>query len=268
MSDTEHTNNIIHNAFKESQIRSPANLQRYIKTQYSENIPLSEIKRFLQEKPEIVIQSNKQIDDFKIVGDIGSYQADLTFYEQYSKKNKGYIGLLVVIEIPTRLVYIELIKNKTGSEISEKFDEICRRVKNPIKNLSMDAGSEFINKNFDKVLNEHNIIPYYHANKNSMSIVERMNRTIREKIQTLFNDRKNLVYYDKIENHSIEKVINDSYNRMIDKTPNNIKKEDIEKINKKNKDHNHRLFENININVGDKVRLKKNKETFDKTGNK
>ena len=220
---------IVNAALKQSLIRSPLYLQRYIKHKYKKNITINEIKNTLSKKPEIEIQTNNQIEEFKIVGDIGSYQADQTFYEQYTRKNKGYIGLLVVIEIPTRLVYIELIKNKKSNEICDKFTNIVKRVKNPIKNITMDGGSEFISKEFEEFLNENNITPRYTntGEKNNTAIVERMNRTIRDKIQTHFNLTESLVYYKLIENHELENTINNTYNRSIDEAPISLTNEEI-----------------------------------------
>jgi hypothetical protein len=67
---------IVNAALKQSLIRSPLYLQRYIKHKYKKNITINEIKNTLSKKPEIEIQTNNQIEEFKIVGDIGSYQAD------------------------------------------------------------------------------------------------------------------------------------------------------------------------------------------------
>ena len=67
---------IINISLKESLIRSPLYLQRYIKHKYNKSIPIKIINKCLYNKPEIQIQTNKKIEDFKIVGDIGSYQCD------------------------------------------------------------------------------------------------------------------------------------------------------------------------------------------------
>ena len=263
-------NELINKALKESLIRSPIYLQRYILHKYKKSIQINEIKKFLYNRPEIEIQTNNKIEDFHIDSDIGSYQADLTFYEQYKHKNKGYIGLLVVIEIPTRLVYIEPIKSKKSTEICEHFTNIIKRLVNPIKNLTMDGGSEFISKDFEEFLNENNITPRYSnpGEKNNTAIVERMNRTIREKIQTHFNITDTLVYYKMIENHDLENAINNSYNRSIGDAPISIKDNHVSENNKELREYNTELYKKLNFNIGDKVRIRLHKGKFDKITNK
>ena len=261
---------IVSKAIKESFIRSPNNLQRYIWSTYKKHIPIKIINDVMKNTSTFEIQNNKKIEYFKIVADIGYYQCDLTFYDQYSRKNKGYIGLLVVIEIPTRLVYIELIKNKKSDEIAYKFESILKRVKNKMTDITFDSGLEFINKKFEEVLNKWNIKPHYTkpGEKNNTSIVERMNRTIREKILTHFNNTNDVVYYKIIENHQLENAINNSYNRTIKSTPNNMNINKIEEQNEVIKKNNHEVFNKIDLKIGDNVRVRLKKGTFQKLGNK
>ena len=66
-----------------------------------------------------------------IVGGIDSYQIDLTFYNQFKKQNKGYVGLLNCININTKYLYSYIFKNKNKSEMKnliEKFinDSQCK----------------------------------------------------------------------------------------------------------------------------------------------
>lgn len=257
-------------SLNESLIRSPNNLQRWIFQVYKKHVPINIITKVLKGSAPIEIQSDKKIEDFKIVADIGSYQVDLTFYEQFSRKNKGYIGLLVCVEIPTRLVYIELIKNKTAAEVASKFENILKRVKNKMVHLTMDGGLEFINKKFEELLNEWNITPRFTlpGQKNNTAIVERMNRTIREKILTHFNLTNDVIYYNIIENHQLENSINNSHNRSIGNNPNDITTPMIEKQNEELREHNHELFVKHNFKIGDKVRIRLKKSKLGKLGNK
>ena len=261
---------LIEEAIKETLTRTPDRLRSYIIKKHDKKIPIYYIKKFLNENSAVEIISNKKIEDFKIVADIGHYQADLTFYEQYSRENKGCIGLLVVIEIPTRLLYIENIKNKTSNVICDKMKSILERVKNKATDITFDFGTEFYNKYMDDVLNEYNIIPHYAnvGDKNTMAIVERVNRTIREKQQLLFNQNDNHKYYDIVESHKLEDIINNQYHRGIGTAPNNINNDNILFDNNDKRIHNKKLFKKININPGDKVRKRQKKNKLDKLGNR
>jgi transposase InsO family protein len=134
----------------------------------------------------------------------------------------------------------------------------------------MDGGSEFISKDFEEFLNENNITPRYTntGEKNNTAIVERMNRTIRDKIQTHFNLTETLKYYDIIENHELENTINNTYNRSIDEAPISLTNENIENNNKILRKSNTKKFKKLNLNIGDSVRIKLTKDKFEKAGNK
>ena len=59
--------------------------------------------------------------------------------------------------------------------------------------LWTDAGSEFINKQFKKFLTEHNIELYHTFNEGKAVVIERFNRTLKEKMWFRFtvNGNKN-----------------------------------------------------------------------------
>ena len=47
-----------------------------------------------------------------IIGEHGAYQADLMFLDDYTRQNRGYNGILTLINIPTRYGYAIPVKNK------------------------------------------------------------------------------------------------------------------------------------------------------------
>jgi len=121
----------------------------------------------------------------------GSFQCDLTFYKQKKQEFQGYVVLLTIIEINTRFAWVYPLKDKTA-------DSIYRAMKNLTDNVNMlsisfDAGTEFSNK---KVLGlfESKDIKVIVFNKklqpNATMIIERFNRTLRDKIALLSNTMK------------------------------------------------------------------------------
>ena len=133
----------------------------------------------------------------------------------------------------------------------------------------MDGGSEFISRSLDEFLNEYNITPRYTntGEKNNVGIIERANRTIREKIQTHFNITDSLTYYYIVDNHQLENTINNTYNRSINSAPISLTTQHIKNNNEKLKEYNTDLFKDIDLKFGDKVRIKLRKNRFDKLGN-
>jgi hypothetical protein len=49
---------------------------------------------------------------------------DLTFYDEDSRYNSGFMGLLCLISINTRYVHIIPIKNKSAQHITDLFREL------------------------------------------------------------------------------------------------------------------------------------------------
>ena len=62
---------------------------------------LKEIKDFLsnQEVSQIHSQTNQTKEYYPIIGQPGSYQADLSFFDKYKRSNGGYYVLLTCINI-------------------------------------------------------------------------------------------------------------------------------------------------------------------------
>jgi hypothetical protein len=195
-----------------------------------------------------------------ISADPYTYQIDLLFLEQYKRANSGYIGLLVIIEITSRKLWAYPIKSKNANEILNIMKNFINN--NKVKCIESDKGNEFMEV---KKYCEENDILYIMINKddskNAMAIVERVNRTIREKI-TKYQEAYDTYKYIDV----IEKLINNYNNtihRTLNATPNtaniNIEQyhDPIPKIEK---------LQNIEneFNINDKVRILKNKKLFEK----
>ena len=139
-------------------------------------------------------------DDYApITGPDDTYQADLMFLTQYKTKNDGYHVILNFIEVTSRKAFSYKLKNKEGNSVIEAFKTFMKEA-NDVKNLTMDQGSEFINKRFKDLAKEHNIQLYYSdsGDKHKMGKVERFNRTLREKIMRYLKTFKTLQWHDKL----------------------------------------------------------------------
>ena len=77
---------------------------------------------------------NKQVKDIpnkkyiQITAPEHSYQADLTFYEQYKRINKVFGILFTIININTKKAYIYPLKNKSAKSIIEAFKKFIKDV--------------------------------------------------------------------------------------------------------------------------------------------
>ena len=229
---------------------------------------MKQIKDFLksQDVNQLYTNTNNKKLFYPIIGNVGSYQADLTFFEGLKRANGGYGVLLTCINIMTRKAFVKPLKNKSGDEVINSFKEIIKEAED-MKTLTTDNGSEFISKKFTDMLKKEGIdlILADATDKNKMGKIERFNRTIRNKIEKYMTAYKTNKYIDVLPdlvynyNHSIhsrtgyapEKVgVKEEKNIYIDEKQRN-RQVDINKID---------------FIVGDRVRLLKSKDIFDKKG--
>ena len=149
-----------------------------------------------------------------------SYQTDLMFLNDLHKLNNGYSCIINFVEMTTRKAYSYPLKGKESIDVFEAFKNFLE-TDNIIKNircLEIDKGSEYsLVKTFCE---EHNIkVIVYNGDKNSMSIVERFNRTLRGYIKRVCKDGK---WVGKL--NKIVEAYNDKDHSTTDYTPNELSK--------------------------------------------
>eukprot|EP00732_Lithocolla_globosa_P000388 Lithocolla_globosa_v1_NODE_115_length_6172_cov_14.462155.p6 type:complete len:155 gc:universal NODE_115_length_6172_cov_14.462155:2955-2491(-) len=106
----------------------------------------AEIKAFLdkQEVHQLHRRQGKR-NYYPITGPAGTYQMDLTFFDQYSGQNSGYKIILTAIEVSTRRGYAKPLKSKSAKPILEATKEIIKEAAKytPFTVVGTDQGSEF-----------------------------------------------------------------------------------------------------------------------------
>lgn len=234
---------------------------------FNKKIKLKTIKDILQNvKNKQVKSTNEDKLYIPITTPQNSYSADLTFYTQYKKINSGYHILFTIINNNTKKAYVYALKNKTTKSIIEAFKNFLNQDSN-IEQLQCDLGSEFKSKEFKKICNDNNIkLILFDAskNKNTLAIINRFHRTIRDKIDeymTAYNTKKFIDVLDKLV---------DNYNNTVHSSTNMKPNEVNEK--EENKIINNKIIDYIDakqkindeFEIGDNVRLLKNRKLFQK----
>ena len=162
-----------------------------------EGITLKDVKEFIQKQETTqVFKKPKQIKHYFPIVAKHKYeilQIDLVDMSDISLANENYKFLLVAIDVFSRLAFVVPIKNKTSSTIIENISEIFD-VTGPTM-INSDNGSEWINRDFKKLLRESGITINYVevGDHHKMGIVDRFVRTLREKINkycTMYNTTK------------------------------------------------------------------------------
>lgn len=115
--------------------------------------------------------------------------------QNISKYNKGMRYLLMVIDAFSKYAWVEPIKSKTGKAVTEAFEKILKRAKGgkPI-NAQTDHGKEFYYTTFAALMKQKNIHHFSTSGDTKANIVERFNRTFKERLYRYVTVKNTLGY--------------------------------------------------------------------------
>ncbi|KAL9979408.1 hypothetical protein ACROYT_G017070 [Oculina patagonica] len=155
-------------------------------------------------------------------------------------------------------------QDKKGASITSAFNNIIINDKRKPEYLWVDKGSEFYNKTFKEWLKQNDIKMYSTFNEGKAVVIERFNRTLKNKMYKQFTIQGNTQYLEMLP--ILVKEYNNTKHSSIKMTPTEASKEknqgivylnlygDMEPLSAKPK-----------FKVGDKVRISKYKrKVFDK----
>ena len=170
----------------------------------------------------------------------------------------------MVIDVLSKYGWIVSLKDKKTESTNLAFDTIFKKSKRKPEKLWTDKGSEFISKHFKDFLKKNSITLYHTQNEEKSSVVERWNKTMKNKMWKMFSANNNTVYWDKLD-----KVVdyNNTIHSSIKMSPNEASKKENEKQVFTNlyEDEIYLKTKKPKFSVGDKVRLSKYKRrVFDK----
>jgi hypothetical protein len=181
------------------------------------------------------------------------------------KENKNYSYILTVIDVFSKKGWAIPIKDKKGTTVLKALKHVLDLYKP--ERIHADQGMEFFNKDVKSYLGKHNIELYFTNSEMKASIVERFNRTIKDKMWRFFEFNKSFNYIDILDD--LIESYNNTYHRSIKTSPNKVSKKNEEKIFfnlygfSKDDDVEPGIL-NINLKIGDYVRVTKNKGIFGK----
>lgn len=186
-----------------------------------------------------------------------TWAADLVDMQAFAKENKGVKYLLAVIDIFSKYGWLVPLKNKTGVAVAEALDDIIKSGKRKPEKLWVDKGKEFYNRHVQAQL------PIYSTeNEEKSSVVERWNRTMKERMWKYFSANNTSRYIDKLD--EMVDAYNNTEHSSIGMTPveaSDPANEDVVRLN---------LYPSLpparkpSFAVGDRVRIPRKKGTFEK----
>ena len=95
--------------------------------------------------------------------------SDLVEMQQFSKWNKGYRCLLMVLDVFSKYGWIVALKDKKGETVTQAFETIFKEVRKP-EYLWTDKGKEYYNKHFKNLLDKNKITLYSTKNEEKSSV--------------------------------------------------------------------------------------------------
>ena len=196
-----------------------------------------------------------------IVGSIDAlWQSDLADVQSIKKYNSGYNYILTVIDILSKFAWAIPLKDKTGSTLVKAFKMVLKSGRKPLK-VQTDQGTEFMNRLFQSFLKEQNIGFYHTFNDTKASVVERFNRTLKNKMWKYFTWKNTLKYVDVLP--ELMNSYNNTYHRSIKTKPSLVSKNNEKEVwYTLYKDEPTR--KGYTFEIGDQVRISKSKRLFDK----
>jgi hypothetical protein len=192
-----------------------------------------------------------------------TWQADLV--DMQHVKHRGYSYLLTVIDVFSKFAFARPLKSKRGEEVTLAFDDILRSSGRKPSKLHTDQGTEFFNRTFKKLMDQYGIHHYHTFSDKKASIVERWNRTLKEKMYRTFTERNSLKWTDFLQELVVK--YNNTRHRSIGMKPADVslKNEDQVWTNLRKKNPKPVFTTNAGkFGVGDVVRVSRVKQTFAK----
>jgi len=174
----------------------------------------------------------------------------------YPKQNRGYRYLACFIDLFTRFLWVRPLKTKSVSETTNALDSIFKTGRK-CETLRTDAGGEFLGATFQKFLKENNVFHMIAYGSVKASFVERVQRTIQDRIYKFFYENQTYNFIDNIDR--LVSSYNNTVHSSIGTKPADINEKNYHQVYEKiylpilNKKASTTL--NYSFQIGDLVRL-------------
>lgn len=134
---------------------------------------------------------------YKVSGLNDLWQMDLMEMIPYASINKGYRYILTCIDVFSRYARAIPVKRKSSGYMYHAIANVIKDQK-PV-HVQTDSGKEFYNKQVQQLFKESNINHYTVFSQFKAAIVERFNRTLREKLNRYFTHTGKKVWYTVLQ---------------------------------------------------------------------
>ena len=245
--------------------KNPAGFSSAAKLAKDSGYSLAKVKEWLKAQPTYTLhrQALKKYPTRKyIVHSLDEqWQADLADVQLIANENHGYRYILTVIDIFSRYAWARPLKTKRGEEVAAAFKDIFDEGRIP-RRVQTDQGKEFENRHVLSLFQEHNIELFSVKSAYKAAIVERFNRTLKNKLWRYFTMSTKQNWTNVLQD--ILYSYNHSVHRTLGCSPINVTPANADDIRNKVFRRRSPSKKKSNIKVGDEVRISKVKSTFAK----
>ena len=189
------------------------------------------------------------------------WQADLAEVGLIADKNQGQRYILTVIDIFSRFAWARPLRNKKGETVAEAFRDIFNEGRIP-KRVQTDQGREFENWHVQKLFKSLGIELFSVKSAYKAAIVERFNRTLKQRIWKYFTAENTLVWTNILQD--VVHAYNHTVHRSIGRRPADVKVSDVSDMRDEMAQRKKPPKGKDDIRVGEQVRISKVKSVFAK----
>lgn len=196
-----------------------------------------------------------EIDEF--------WQVDLIDLSKLAWHNKGLKFLLCIIDVLSRYAWVVPLSNKKADSCRDAFKKIFESKRIP-KYIYSDWGNEF-KGSCKELFKKYNVTHIDSNSANKASIVERFNRTLKEKMWRYFTHNNTKTYVDVLDD--LVSNYNNSFHRSIKMKPIEVCEQNLETVKNTLYSENSELNDYIvdfKFKIGDYVRIPTDKTIFEK----
>ena len=243
------------------------NLYQIVKQENKYKLTHQQIQKWLRSQSVYTVNRNvkRNFQRGRVIvsGIDDQWDIDLASFAKEYSGNDGYKHLLVAIDIFSRYVWIQPLKNKSAIVIVSAFKKILNGVRKP-RRLRSDAGSDFTSGLFQKFCKQNNITHFTTHNEKQANYVERVIKTIKSKIYKYIHANNSERYIDVLQD--IVSAYNNRWHKGIKIEPKKVNNTNENKLwwqmywpKKKIIKTSKKPFK---FNIGDQVRISGLKSTL------
>jgi len=180
------------------------------------DITKDEVRRYLFQQPAYQkiqpIPKLRQEKKTVVIGRNIKWQMDLITMSSYSSNNDGYHYLFTIIDVFSKYAFVFPIQTKEAMEVANILEILFENGIKP-KILLSDNGSEFKNAIVKHTCQRYQVYQITNFPYTPLGIIERFNKTIKNKLFAFMNIAKTMRYIDVLQllvqnyNHTIHSTI-------------------------------------------------------------